>query len=158
MQGKSDDFRKVLRVFIASPRGLLSQIIGRKKTPVFVMVNLTQNTRAIDTRTTGSPTQGLFFFAPSRLRVFVSKFNAKTQRCRGAKGVVNRCLHVLHAVAHQTDHCKKRQFSRSEFVRLLYYVNFWLPSFQSRRLFFIPLWRKAHSAVKILNKFNGRFN
>ncbi len=35
MRGQSDDFRKVLRVFIALPRGLLSRIIGRKKMPDF---------------------------------------------------------------------------------------------------------------------------
>ncbi|KAF5415022.1 MAG: hypothetical protein C5S49_06225 [Candidatus Methanogaster sp.] len=36
MQGQSDDFRKVIRVFIASPGRLSSWIIGRKKRQIFL--------------------------------------------------------------------------------------------------------------------------
>jgi hypothetical protein len=77
---------------------------NREKSREPVMVNLTMNTRATDAHTTRSPTEGLSFFAPSRLCVFVFQFNAKAQRRRDAKGVVNLCLHVLRVVVHQTDH------------------------------------------------------
>nr|QNO48609.1 hypothetical protein LKGCFIDI_00011 [Methanosarcinales archaeon ANME-2c ERB4] len=56
-------------------------------------------------------TRRLLFFAPSRLCVIVFQFNAKAQRRRDAKGVVDLSLHVFCVVVHPTDH----------------YGNHWIP-------------------------------
>jgi len=66
-------------------------------------------------------TRRLLFFAPSRLCIFlviVFQFNARAQRRRDAKGVVNLSLHVFCVVVHPTDHYENHYISRQCPTRL----------------------------------------